>query len=385
MSGRRLLVGGAPFTVRGVNYSPLESYAKRSTSPPDLFYEAHKALWARDLPLIAKLGANVVRVYNWDPGLHDSDLSFLDACAENGLRVVLGISNYFYDDPAALPDIVKQVAKHPALLMWAVTNEKVHGVSDAEAVVQYNKIAELTASVRSTEDAVGTWHPITVPVTCDLGHISSLDAAGATLDVHSFQCYWAEREAWPADFYARYQDATSKPLLLSEFGIDSYDNAAGVADEQTQASHLSAQWAALISPAATGCATVGGIAFEWMDEPWKGGVRAAANTAEGGACAPDRGGLDPLLAGWGPNALPDQCGNEAFFGLTELQDDESLLLKPAYGALQKAWAGDPPDACALPPAPPSSPAQSGAASAASASLAIGLSAAGALVALLKGR
>ena len=83
--------------------------------------------------------------------------------------------------------------------------------------------------------------------------------------------------------------------------------------------------------------------------------------------------------------MPDQCGNEAFFGLTDLQTDESLLLKPAYGALQKAWAGDPPDACALPPAPPSSPAQSGAASAASTSLAIGLSAAGALVALLKGR
>ena len=137
-----------------------------------------------------------------------------------------------------------------------------------------------------------------------------------------------------------------------------------------------------------------------MDEPWKGGVRAAANAATGGACDPDRGGL---LAGWGPNALPDQCGNEAFFGLTELLDDESLRLKHAYGALQAAWAADPPDACAMPPAPPrpppspsplpAPPAQpstetmsstSGAASAASASLVIGLSVAGALVALAKG-
>ena len=51
-------------------------------------------------------------------------------------------------------------------------------------------------------------------------------------------------------------------------------------------------------------------------------IAITANTAEGGACAPDRGGLDPLLAGWGPNALPDQCGNEAFFGLTELRANE---------------------------------------------------------------
>ena len=27
----------------------LESYAKRETSPPDIFYEAHRAVWARDL------------------------------------------------------------------------------------------------------------------------------------------------------------------------------------------------------------------------------------------------------------------------------------------------------------------------------------------------
>ena len=74
--------------------------------------------------------------------------------------------------------------------------------------------------------------------------------------------------------YDRYEQATPKPLLLSEFGIDSFDNAAGAADEPVQASHLSGQWEALISPAATGCATVGGVVFEWMDEPWKGEVHS---------------------------------------------------------------------------------------------------------------
>ena len=71
-------------------------------------------------------------------------------------------------------------------------------------------------------------------------------------------------------------------------------------------------------------------------------MRALANAAEGGACAPDRPGV---RAGWGPNALPDGCGNEAFFGVAELRPDESLRLKPAYEALRAAWAADPADAC----------------------------------------
>ena len=71
-------------------------------------------------------------------------------------------------------------------------------------------------------------------------------------------------------------------------------------------------------------------------------MREEANAREGGACAPDRPGV---RAGWGPNALPDGCGNEAFFGVAELRPDESLRLKPAYEALRAAWAADPADAC----------------------------------------
>jgi hypothetical protein len=89
----------------------------------------------------------------------------------------------------------------------------------------------------------------------------------------------------------------------------------GDAFEEDTASWLETEWSALISPGANGCATIGGVVFEWMDEPWK-----AEHAADlGGSCVPDRGGLH---AGWGPNAFPDACANEAFFGLTELQPDE---------------------------------------------------------------
>ena len=58
--------------------------------------------------------------------------------------------------------------------------------------------------------------------------------------------------------------------VITEWGVDSFDNTADAIDEQTQASFLSDQWAALISPAASGYVSSGGIVFEWTDEPWKG-------------------------------------------------------------------------------------------------------------------
>ena len=356
LDGRLLVRGGDAFIVKGVNYSPLLSYAERLTSPPDMFHSTtvNEAIWARDLPLIRDMGANTIRVYNWDPGSKTPELHFLDSCQAHGLAVILGISNYFYDNPSFVPDIVRQVAHHPALLMWAVTNEKVHAdASDGDRSSAYSQIASMTQTVRQTEQEEGTWHPISVPATCDLGHLDDLETSGATVDVNAFQCYWDEGETWPADFYEQYAARTTKPLVITEFGVDSYDNNGGAADEAAQAAHLRGKWRNLIGPPASGCISSGGVVFEWMDEPWKGFTRADANAASGGACTPDRGGLH---AGWGPNALPDGCGNEAFFGVAELLSDDTLRLKPTYEEIRQAWA-DTGDGCSVSPRPPPPPPQ----------------------------
>ena len=67
ISGTTLQVDGAAYEVRGVAYSPLLSYAERGTSPPDLSYSDHSAIWQRDLSSMAAHGVNTVRLYNWDP------------------------------------------------------------------------------------------------------------------------------------------------------------------------------------------------------------------------------------------------------------------------------------------------------------------------------
>ena len=104
IAGRSLLRDGTPVEIRGVNYSPLKSYTERFASPGDLTSGNHTAtpdriVWARDLPAIAATGANTVRLYNWDPTLHATELSFLDACSKLGLSVILPIANWFLDFP----------------------------------------------------------------------------------------------------------------------------------------------------------------------------------------------------------------------------------------------------------------------------------------------
>jgi len=333
--GRSLRRDGRELEVRGVAYSPLLSHAERYTSPPDIFVRHHRDTWMRDLPLIAALGANTVRLYNWDPALHATDLTFLDACAELGLSVVLPVSNYFLDHPEAAKPIITQAAHHPAVLMWGVSNE----ASDIDcgecAMSSANvKVAELTRAVRQAEAAAGTWHPITVPVTCSNLHVPALASAGALVDVWGFNCYWAEREAWPANFYELFAAASDKPMLMTEWGIDSFDNRVGEPFEAVQASYTSYQWTSLISHRGSGGISLGGVVFEWLDEPWKANYAGAL----GASCVPARPGVQ---AGWGPNGFPDSCGNEAFFGMAELRADETLRLKPICNELARLWGAAP--------------------------------------------
>jgi len=196
------------------------------------------------------------------------------------------------------------------------------------------KVAELTRAVRQAEAAAGTWHPITVPVTCSNLHVPALASAGALVDVWGFNCYWAERVAWPSDFYELYAKASPAPMLITEFGIDSFDNRVGEPFEAVQASYTSYQWTSLISHRGSGGISLGGVVFEWLDEPWKANYAGAL----GASCVPARPGVQ---AGWGPNGFPDSCGNEAFFGMAELRADETLRLKPICNELARLWGAAP--------------------------------------------
>lgn len=144
VSGRRILVDGQPFAVRGV---------------------------AGDGPLapLAGLGATTVRSYGGDPG------PLLDAAQKAGLMVIAGLwvgqprQGADYGDSAfrsrqlaELEAIVRKYRDHPALLMWAIGNEVEVDMADDSAV--WPVIEETAKMVRRADPA----HP-TLAVLAETG------------------------------------------------------------------------------------------------------------------------------------------------------------------------------------------------------------------------
>ncbi len=121
VDGKFLCVGGRRFLIKGATYGTFAPDATgQQFPPPDRV--------AADLELMAEHGLNTVRTYTLPP------TSLLDEAARHGMRVMAGVpwSQHvaFLDDRRMCREIrrtvtaqVREIAKHPALLMVALGNE----------------------------------------------------------------------------------------------------------------------------------------------------------------------------------------------------------------------------------------------------------------------
>ena len=124
--GKLLRAGRHRFLIKGVTYGTFAPDA-------DGYQFPHLPQITEDFRLMAGLGINTVRLYT----VPRRDL--LDAAARHGLRVMIGIpwSQHvaFLDDRSLRRDVtrnvvstIKQLADHPAALMFAVGNEIPPGI-----------------------------------------------------------------------------------------------------------------------------------------------------------------------------------------------------------------------------------------------------------------
>jgi len=208
--------------------------------------------------------------------------------------------------------------------------------------------------------------------------------------------YAADLDAWTAqvyrgssfgNFFAQMGNATSKPVLLTEYGVDAYhdvcgadttttpcfntvgDNSASFVDGVAQAAFAMNLTREIInasstfdscsnaSKGSTNCTCIGGFLMSWTDEYWKGAKAQAActPTISSAHFSPkkcqnkahvtcgnwDTGVHD--LCGYYLDAAPDHYVNEEWFGLTSpsicANSIDALEPRQIYWTMRRLWTG----------------------------------------------
>jgi hypothetical protein len=134
----------APLTVKGIVYAPAP-VGSRDDAPPygDWYTFEHESFWRVDVPRMASIGVNVVRVMRWadddDAAVVDAHAGFLDLLYDHGMYVLLPFELH----PAKLnlprpslgyPEVRREIVDrfsalarnygmHPAVLGFLIDNE----------------------------------------------------------------------------------------------------------------------------------------------------------------------------------------------------------------------------------------------------------------------
>jgi GT2 family glycosyltransferase len=211
VDGKFFRRGAEKLYLKGVSYGP---FAPGTDGQP--FASAEQT--AADFALTKELGANLLRIYHVPPRW------FLDLAAQHDLLVLIDIPwnkhLVFLDDPGrraaarqAVCHAVLACAHHPAVFAYSVGNEI------PPDVVRWSGAARVADFI---DELVTEAKRIDPDCLCTYANFPSTEFLHPqTLDFICFNVYLHQPAAFK-NYLARLQMlADTKPLLLSEFGIDS--------------------------------------------------------------------------------------------------------------------------------------------------------------------
>jgi O-antigen biosynthesis protein len=251
VSGKFFFTGERKHFVKGVTYGPFPDGSHGAPFPEPATVEL-------DFALMAEAGINTLRVFTVPP------VWLLDAARQAGLKVLAGLPwpqhVTFLDSPTIQAEIkeaviagVRTCGRHPAIFAYLVGNEippdmiRWHG---AEPVRRF--LRELVACVRNE-------HPEAL-----VSYANFPSTEYLTVDFTDFVCFnvYLHEETAFRRYVARLHNlAVDRPLVLTEFGVDSIREG-----KEGQRRVLSWQVRTAFE---TGVA--GTCVFAWTDEWFTGG------------------------------------------------------------------------------------------------------------------
>ncbi|MGE5197236.1 MAG: hypothetical protein ACM3IL_01880 [Deltaproteobacteria bacterium] len=361
----QLMVSGRPYVIKGACYNPIPIGKNHEY---DWWSDPNKP-WMADGNLMKQMGVNTVRVYQ--PGDNPESVKQVirDLYDNYGIRMIfghwVGLWEYpcpFYGDKKFQDKIKKEVLDtvslykdEPGLLLWILGNENNYSCLgtvnawsseeiDKEPDPQKRKNTRFKIYYSFINELAKEIHKIDPnhPVALGNGELIGLEVAGTVCpDVDAVACIIYRGKTF-GNLFKSLKSVFDRPILLSEFGADSYDAYLKKEDQNIQAFFLESQWRQIYEnmadnkEGAGNC--IGGTIFEWTDEWWKHNQ----NDAEGWL----RHDVEPSWSSgsyyFDIRAPKNMNMNEEWFGIVALSPDlengiNKRIPKKAYYVVKEFW------------------------------------------------
>ncbi len=312
----RLLVDNNPFFIKGMSYMPtkvgqspddgtLVDWMREDDNHDGIISAPYEA-WVDkygdnkrhsdepamgDFALMKDMGVNTLRIYY--QSYMKSDKAFLEKMYR-GYGFKVAMSNFLgkyaigsgaswsegtdYENPAhqkKMMDYVRQMVNEfkdePYILMWILGNENNYGVAsnaNKKPVAYYKFVNEVAMMIKSIDPN----HPVAI---CN-GDILFLDKFGKYApDVDAYGANVYRGDYGFGSFWDDVAELAGKPAFITEYGAPAWGGGSMsyAQAQQAQADYHKGNWLDILDNSAgyqEGAGnSIGGMAFEWLDEWWK--------------------------------------------------------------------------------------------------------------------
>jgi hypothetical protein len=330
VDGRKILLNNEPFTIKGICYNPVPIGETGIESPfGDYFTTLFLSRTAADTQNMQRMGANVVRVYGWAAGTNHT--TYLDRSYNDGINPLYVFINRYIDpntnwgNPGAVNaiknewlQIAEETKDHPAIIGYLLGNENNAQSGNGSNPLFWAAMEEIAAAVK----AVAPDKLVSVPITDAINQVEAFDDTLTSIDFWSIQVY---RSTTFGTFFQEYATASEKPVVLTEFGYDAYDNIAQSEYPDNAAFTADVVEGMIQEINANSDLCAGGCFFSYRDGWWK---------AAGSLSTHDNGGIIAI-------GMPDRFLNEEWWGIFAAENNGFLpdILKPRalYYRLISLW------------------------------------------------
>lgn len=365
--GYKLIIDGKPTLIKGVCYSPV---------PIGKDYEYNwwgdtNRPWLTDGKLMKEMGVNAVRIYRVGKNPDEVKQVIEDLYKKYGIYSLLGHYLGFWSWPppnyanqefrdkvkAEVLEMVSLYKDSPGVLMWVLGNENnysfdrepnvqrwtsdaIDALPDAEsqrkekAKIYYTFVNDLAKEIKKIDPV----HPVVMGV----GEGKSLSSAKEycpDIDVIGMIAY---RGTNFGNLFRQIKKDFDLPVVLTEWGCDSYNAQKREPDQEAQADFIKQQWQDIernswMKKGTQNC--IGGTLFEWNDEWWKANENL-----------PYTWTVQDTAAGWmnasyyfDAQAAEKMNMNEEWWGVVELDPTNMTnginkrIPKKAYYILKELW------------------------------------------------